>query len=90
MGSPYFSPMAFGVYLIHVHPLVFSYLIKDRFTEYVAFPWMIELLAILGTAVVINLICYAIDFIRLELFKKLRIRQKLDAFEERIKTKVFR
>lgn len=86
----FFSPMAFGVYLIHVHPLVFSHLMKDRFTEYAAFPWIIELLAIFGTAVVINLICYAIDFIRLELFKKLRIRQKLDAFEERIKIKVFR
>ena len=86
----FFSPMAFGVYLIHVHPLVFSYLIKDRFTAYAAFPWIIELLAILGTAVVINLICYAIDFIRLELFKKLRIRQKLDAFEKKIKTKVFK
>ena len=67
-----------------------SYLMKDRFTEYAAFPWIIELLAILGTAVAINLICYAIDFIRLELFKKLRIRQKLDAFEKRIKIKVFR
>ena len=79
-----FSPMAFGVYLIHNHPLIFSYLLKDRFTDYVAFPWILEILAVLGTAVLINLICYAIDFIRLKLFERLHIRQKLNLFEEHI------
>ena len=53
-----FSPMAFGVYLIHNRPLIFSYLLKDRFTDYVAFPWLLEILAVLGTAVIINIICY--------------------------------
>lgn len=85
-----FSPMAFGVYLIHNHPLVFSHLMKDRFTEYAAFPWIFEILAVLGTAVLINLICYSIDFIRLKLFKWLHIRQKLDLFEERMKEIIFR
>lgn len=82
-----FAPMTFGVYLIHTHPLVFSYFMKDRFTKYVAFPWVVEILAVLGTAVCINLICYVIDFIRLELFKRLHIRQKLDLLEERMKIK---
>lgn len=75
------SPMAFGVYLIHNHPLVVVYLMKDRFAEYATLPWMIEILAVLGTAVLINLICYAIDFIRLEFFKRIHIRQKLDLLE---------
>ena len=82
--------MAFGIYLIHTHPLVFSYLIKDRFTVFVTYPWMLEIVAILGTAVGINLICYAIDFMRLQLFKGLHIRQKLDLFEERMKIKILR
>lgn len=86
----FLSPMAFGIYLIHTHPLVFSYLIKDRFTVFVTYPWMLEIVAILGTAVGINLICYAIDFMRLQLFKGLHIRQKLDLFEERMKTKILR
>lgn len=85
-----FSPMAFGVYLIHVHPLIFSYLMKDRFTDYVAFPWILEIMAVLVTAVLINLICYAIEFIRLKLFEWLHIQQKLDLFEERIKEKIFK
>lgn len=80
-----FSPMAFGVYLIHNHPLIFSYLLKDRFTDYVAFPWLLEILAVLGTAVIINIICYAIDFLRFKLFKWLHIRKTLDVFEERMK-----
>ena len=82
--------MAFGVYLIHNHPLIFSYLLKDRFTDYVAFPWLLEILAVLGTAVLINLICYAIEFIRLKLFEWLHIQQKLDLFEERIEEKIFK
>ena len=82
--------MAFGVYLIHNHPLVFSVLMKGRFSNYAAFPWPFEILAVLGTAVCIYLICYVIDFIRLEIFKVLHIRQKLDLFEQRIKLRMIR
>ena len=85
-----FTPMTFGVYLIHTHPLVFSYFMKDRFVGYATFPWIVEILAVLGTAVCLSLICYAIDFIRLELFKRLHIRGKLDLFEERIKARMIR
>lgn len=85
----FFSPMAFGVYLIHNHPLVFSYFMKDRFAEYAAFPWYIEIVAILGTAVCINLVCYVIDFVRLELFKRLHIRQKIDTLEQGMKMRFF-
>lgn len=84
----FFAPIAFGVYLIHTHPLVFSYFMKERFAEYAAFPWYIEIMAILGTAVCINLICYAIDFVRLEIFKGLHIQQRIDSLEERIKVKI--
>lgn len=85
-----FSPIAFGVYLIHNHPLVCSYFLKNRFVGYAALPWLVEILAVLGTAIFINLICYAIDFVRLELFKRLHIRQMLDLFEECIKVRIFR
>ena len=86
----FFSPMAFGVYLIHNHPLVFSVLMKGRFSNYAAFPWPFEILAVLGTAVCINLICYAIDFIRYKLFKILHIRKGLDLLEKNIKVKISR
>lgn len=82
------SPMAFGVYLIHVHPLVFSGIIKDRFAEYAEFPCLLEILAVLGTAAVIYFICSMIDYIRFQLFKILHIRQKLDSFEEHIRIKI--
>lgn len=79
------SPVAFGVYLIHGHPLVYSHLLKDRFVGYAALSWPMEILAVLGTAASINLLCYAIDFLRLTLFEKLRIQQRLDALEDRAK-----
>lgn len=85
----FFAPMSFGIYLIHVHPLIFSYLMKDRFVGYAAFSWIVEILAILGTAICINLICYTIEFMRLQLFRYLHIRQKLDLLEERIRGRIF-
>lgn len=33
---------------------------------------------------------YGIDFVRLELFKRLHIRKILDLFEKRIKVRIFR
>ena len=86
----FLSPMAFGVYLIHGHPLVFEYVMKNRFVKYAAFPVVFEVLAVIGTSLLINFICYIIDFIRLQLFKGLHIRQRLDAFENRVKEKVLR
>lgn len=85
-----FSPMAFGVYFIHAHPMVFSYLIKDRFAGDAAFPWILEILAVIGIAVLINTICYTIEFIRLKLFKWLHIRQKLDLCEEHLRKKILK
>ena len=82
------SPMSFGVYLIHNHPLIFTHCLKGRFAGCSALPWPVEILSVLGIAVCINLICYIIDFARLELFKRLHIRQALDNFEERIRASV--
>lgn len=82
------SPLAFGVYLIHNHPLVSAYLVEKRFTEYAAFPWIFEILAVLATAAVIYLACSLIDFIRLQLFKILHIRQILDSIEKRIRNRL--
>ena len=49
-----------------------------------------EILAVLGTAAVIYLICCLIDLIRLQLFKILHIRKILDSFEERIRMRISR
>lgn len=84
----FFSPMAFSVYLIHNHPLIATHFIEKRFVEYAALPWIVEIIAVLGTAVLINLACYAIDFLRLGLFKRLQIRKRLDLLEEQIKMRI--
>ena len=81
------SPMAFGVYLIHGHPLVYNYLLKNRFVAYATFPWITEIFAVIGTAICINFACYAIDFVRVKLFERVHIRKKIDLFESRIKSR---
>lgn len=84
------SPMSFGVYLIHTHPLIYNFLMKERFCGYVMYSWIIEVILVLISALCINFICYAINFIRLELFKILHIRKRLDFVEERVKIKLLR
>lgn len=81
------SPMSFGVYLVHTHPIVFAKM-GNRFSEYAALPCVLEILAVLGTAAVIYLICSLIDYIRLRIFKILHIREKLDLLEGYIKSKI--
>ena len=84
----FLSPMAFGVYLIHTHPLVFFGIIQDRFTEYATLPWILEILAVLGTAAIIYIVCSLIDFIRLKFFKLLHIRKILNSIEEHVRKKI--
>lgn len=72
------SPMAFGVYLVHTHPLVYSIVLKDRFAGYASSSWIVEIMLVLGTAIAIYCICSLIDFLRLQLFKMINIRNKLE------------
>ena len=82
------APMSFGVYLIHVHPLVFCDVLTDRFVGYAELPWILEVLAVLGTAAAIYIICSLVDFVRLQLFKLLRVRKNLDSLENRIRMRI--
>lgn len=75
------SSLAFGVYLIHHHPLVVKWLCMGKFAGFAHFPWPLEILAVLAAAIVISAICCAIDFARQKLFQTLHIRQKLDQLE---------
>ena len=84
----FLSPMTFGVYLIHSHPLVLTNIMEKSFVGYAALPCIAVIPAVLGTAAGIYFVCSGIDFIRLRLFKMLRVRQRLDAFEQRIKTRL--
>lgn len=67
-GVGFFAPLSFGVYLIHTHPLIWNYLLADRFASYVSLPIWLCLLAVLLTAAAIFFTCALVDLLRLHLF----------------------
>ena len=83
----FLSPLTFGVYLIHVNPLVWVNFMKDRFVDYASYPAWKMVLAVLGTVIVIFVICSAIELVRHYLFKLLHIKQSLTALEKRLTSK---
>lgn len=60
----FFAPPAFGVYLIHAHPLVWVYLLTDRFRGYASLPAPVCVLCVLATACGIFLCCALVDVVR--------------------------
>ena len=69
----FFSPATLGVYLIHVHPLVFEHILNGAFADFANKPIWIMLLFVLAATLVIFLLCSAIDLVRIRLFKLIKV-----------------
>ena len=80
----FFAPMAFSVYLIHVHPLPWEYIIRDRFKAFYQLPWYLVIFAIPGAAFLIWLICSLLDLPRYWLFRLLKIRKLCETIEKKV------
>lgn len=81
------SPLAFSVYLIHVHPFVWNNVIKDLFKPLGTLPTPIMLVSIIGAAVGLYLACSLIDVVRYYLFKLLRLKKLVFNIETKISEK---
>lgn len=82
--SGIFAPVSFGVYLIHLHPMIHDHVMLDAFVSLAKMPaWAMIPIAI-GLTVAIFLICSAIDYVRLGLFRLLRIKQLLVKLENKL------
>ena len=82
--SAIFAPVSFGVYLIHLHPCIHDHVLKDAFVPLAEKPaWMLLPIAV-GLTVGIFLICAAIDYMRLWLFRLLRIKPFLTKLENKL------
>lgn len=69
----FITPMVFGVYLFHVHPLVFLYILADAFTWIADLsPWKIPI-TVAAAALAIFLLGVVVEKIRLFLFKICKI-----------------
>lgn len=84
----FLAPLAFGVYLIHCHPLV-STKMEGIFTYIGQRPIGIGVLLVIGSALAVFFICIFIDWIRLLIFKLLRVKQ-FSAWLEKIFKKMVR
>ncbi len=78
-----FSPAAFGVYLIHCHPLIFERL-SGRFGPLVSRGPLTMTVLLLLAALAIYLSCLIVDYLRILLFRRLRIREHLDRVADRM------
>ena len=69
------APATLGVYLIHVHPLVFEYILKDAFVSFAHTSGLLMIVYTLAVTLIIFLLCAVIDLLRIQLFKLLRVAQ---------------
>lgn len=81
------APLSFGVYLIHVHPLVFDRILKDRFISFAGAPAYLLVLEVLGAAIAIYIVCTLIEALRAWLFRICRVREGCESLEKCIKSK---
>lgn len=70
-----FSPFAFSVYLIHTAPYVWSKVMKNRFVSFAELNPFVMILLVFATAIGIFALCSLIDFLRVRLFKLLKIKE---------------
>lgn len=78
----FLSPLAFSVYLIHVHPLIWNYLILDGFRFLADLSAAIIIPGVLVIAVLVYLLLSVIDKIRETIFEKLKLKQRLMKLEK--------
>ena len=70
-AAAFLSPLSFGVYLIHTHPLMWNFFLAGRFRPFAAFPLPVCAALILLAAGGIFTACIGVDFIRERLFRLL-------------------
>lgn len=69
----FITPAVFSVYIIHVHPLIFWNILKDAFAGLTEYNLFVSFAIIIATALAIFAGCIVLDYIRILIFKLLRI-----------------
>lgn len=81
----FLSPLAFSVYIIHVHPLIWQNLLKDAFINLGKLPAPLMIPSVIGAAAAVYLVCSLIDLVRHYLFRLLRLKKLVSHIEDKIK-----
>lgn len=85
----FFASTSFGVYLIHVQNNIWK-LLYNRFAQFATYNPILMILSVLGVAIGIYIICSLIDYLRLLLFRLLKINMLTQKLEIKIKNKFFK
>ncbi len=81
------APLIFQVYVIHLHPIIWGWL-NGRFTHYTSKSPVMMILSVLAAALVIFALCLFIDYIRLLLFKFLKVNDMIDKISDAVAQKM--
>lgn len=73
----FLASFSLGVYIIHTQKLIRPFILTNVFVGYAQLPVVILTIAILGTAIIMYLVCLGIDCIRKKLFELMKIRRKV-------------
>lgn len=83
-AAGFLAPASFGVFLIHVHPVLWEVVWKGAFTKFGTYPtWATVPLAV-GLALAIYLLCSAADLVRHYLFKATKVKMLLSKFDKKL------
>lgn len=82
----FLSPTALGVYLIHVHPLVFEYVVKDLFRNFAQKSPPIMVLYSLAAVFAVFVVCVLIEWLRIQAFRWI----KMDRFSAWLEKSIHR
>lgn len=80
----FLSPLAFSVYIIHLQSFIKTTFITDKSIWIKDLPLYAIVPVVIGCAFIIYIVCSLIDVGRLYLFKWLKVKERLSAFEIRI------
>ena len=78
------APTAFSVYLIHTHPLIWMFLLENRFAALAELRAPLCVLAVAGCAIAVFAVCTGLDLLRELLFRALKLKKRLSALDARI------
>ncbi len=85
-----FSPCSLGVYIIHVNPIIWTNIINDMTAWVNTENCLIMTMQISGTALSVFFICLILEFIRLIIFRALKISKSLEKIDVKIFNRINR
>ena len=83
------APLTFGVYIIHVHHVVWIPLLGS-FKPLLKLPAWLLPFAVIAAAVVLFMACLLVDYLRARLFRLMRVKEAADRLEAALRRIIYR